>query len=172
MRKFILPLLVLAASGPAFAQSSTLDKVYACTGITKAEERLACFDGAVAGFKQAQAKGDVRVVTKEQAVEAEKQAFGLRTPDAATAARASVGVAPPTPKPIENVMLKLTAANKRPDGKYRFTMEDGQVWEQIDSDSVSSVKKFPASAEIKTAMMGSFMLKIDGGRGIRVRRVK
>jgi hypothetical protein len=69
---FILPLVVLAVSGPAVAQGSTLDKVYACTGIAKAEDRLACFDGAVAGFKQAQAAGDVKVVTREQTVKAEK----------------------------------------------------------------------------------------------------
>ena len=104
--------------------------------------------------------------------QAEKQAFGLREADATVAAKASVGVAPPTAKPIENVQLTLTAATKRADGKYRFTMSDGQVWEQIDSDSVSGVRKLPVSAEIKTASLGSFMMNIDGGRAIRVRRVK
>lgn len=174
MRKFILPMLVLAASGPAFAQGSTLDKVYACTGITKAEERLACFDGAVAGFKQAQAKGDVRVVTKEQTAQADKQAFGLREADAVEAARASAGAlpAPAAPTTLDTVQVKLTSAAKRADGRYRFTMEDGQVWEQVDSDSVSGLKKLPLPAEIKTAYLGSFLMKIDGGRAIRVRRVK
>ena len=172
MRLFILPVLAIAASGSAFAQGSTLDKVYACTGITKAEDRLACFDGAVAGFKQAQAKGDVQVVTREQAVQAETKAFGLREADATVAAKASVGVAPAVPKPIENVKLTLTVATKRADGKYRFTMSDGQIWEQIDSDSVGNVRKLPLSAEIKTASLGSFMMNIDGGRAIRVRRVK
>ena len=172
MRLFILPLLAIAASGSALAQGSTLDKVYSCTGIAKADDRLACFDAAVAGFKQAQATGDVQVVTREQAVQAEKQAFGLREADATVAAKASVGVAPPTAKPIENVQLTLTAATKRADGKYRFTMSDGQVWEQIDSDSVSGVRKLPVLAEIKTASLGSFMMNIDGGRAIRVRRVK
>lgn len=174
MRKFILPLLVFAASGPAFAQGSTLDKVYACTGITKAEDRLACFDGAVAGFKQAQAAGDVKVVTREQTVQAEKQAFGLRESDAVEAARASAGAlpAPAAPAAIENVQVKVTVAVKRADGKYRFTLDDGQIWEQVDSDSVSGLKKLPLSAEIKTAYLGSFLMKIDGGRAIRVRRVK
>ena len=65
MRLFILPVLAIAASGSAFAQGSTLDKVYACTGITKAEDRLACFDGAVAGFKQAQAKGAKQAFAKD-----------------------------------------------------------------------------------------------------------
>ena len=172
MRLFILPVLAIAASGAAFAQGSTLDKVYACTGVAKAEERLACFDAAVASFKQAQTKGDVQVVTREQSVAAEKQAFGLRAPEAAASAKAAVGVAPATPAPIENVVLQLTAATKRADGKYRFTMSDGQVWEQIDSDNVQGLNKLPASAEFKTASLGSFMMKIGGERAIRVRRVK
>lgn len=172
MRLFILPVLAIAASGAAFAQGSTLDKVYACTGITKAEERLACFDAAVASFKQAQTKGEVQVVTREQAVAAEKQAFGLRDVEATASAKAAAGVAPPAPAPLQNVMLQLTSATKRPDGKYRFTMSDGQVWEQIDSDNVQGLKKLPAPAEVKTASLGSFMMKIDGGRAIRVRRVK
>ncbi|MEQ1785377.1 MAG: hypothetical protein ABMA14_28860, partial [Hyphomonadaceae bacterium] len=66
MRMFFLPVLAIAASGSALAQSSTLDKVYSCAGIAKADDRLACFDAAVAGFKQAQAAGEVHVVTREQ----------------------------------------------------------------------------------------------------------
>ena len=174
MRMFILPLLVIAASGSAFAQGSTLDKVYACTGITKAEDRLACFDGAVAGFKQAQAAGDVKVVTREQIAQGEKQAFGLRETAAVEAAQASAGTLPAqaAPAPIANVQVKIAGAAKRADGKYRFTLEDGQVWEQIDSDSVGSMKKLPLSAEIKTAFLGSFLMKIENGKTIRVRRVK
>ena len=172
MRVFILPLLAIAASGSALAQSSTLDKVYSCSGITKAEDRMACFDAAVAGFKQAQATGEVQVVTREQAVAAEKQAFGLRTSDAAVVARSTDGVAPPAPKAIENVQLKLMSAVKRADGRYRFTMEDGQVWEQVETSMVGGVNRLPAPAEIKSAAFGSFMMKIDDGRAIRVRRVK
>lgn len=174
MRMFILPLLVIAASGPALAQGSTLDKVYACTGITKAEDRLACFDGAVAGFKQAQAAGDVKVVTREQIAQGEKQAFGLRETAAVEAARTSAGAAPAqaAPAPIANVQVKIASVAQRVDGKYRFTLEDGAVWEQIDSGNVPGVRKLPVSAEIKTAALGSFLMKIEGGKTLRVRRVK
>jgi hypothetical protein len=172
MRVIMLSVLAIAASGAAAAQGTTLDRVYACTSITKTDDRLACFDAAVADFKQAQTTGDVQVVTREQAVQAEKQAFGLRAPEAVVAAKTTAGVAPPAPEVIETVKVQLTAAVKRGDGKYRFTMSDGQVWEQIDTDTVSGVRKLPLPAEIKTAALGSFMMKIDGGRAIRVRRVK
>lgn len=173
MRLFILPVLAIAASGAAFAQGSTLDKVYACTGIAKAEERLACFDSAVASFKQAQTQGDVRVVTKEQDAAAQKQAFGLRDAGATNAAKASAGAAPiAAPAPMENVRLTLSEATLRKDGKYRFTMSDGQVWEQISSESVQGLRKLPASVQIKTAALGSFKMSIDGGGTTRVKRIK
>lgn len=176
MRLFILSVLAVAASGSAVAQGpgqgTTLDRVYACTSVGKADDRLACFDAAVADFKKAQTTGDVQVVTRQQAVEAEKQAFGLRAPEAVAAAKTTAGVAPPAPEAIENVTVQLTAAVKRADGKYRFTLSDGAVWDQIDSDRVSGLKNLPVSAEIKTASLGSFMMKVDGGKAIRVRRVK
>lgn len=174
MRMFVLPVLAIAASGSAMAQGSTLDKVYSCAGITKADDRLACFDAAVAGFKQAQAAGDIQVVTKQQVVEGEKQAFGLRDSDAVEAARASAGAlpAPAAPAAIDSVLVKVASAVKRADGKYRFTLDDGQVWEQVGSDSVGSLRKLPLPAEIKAASLGSFLMKIEGNSAVRVRRVK
>ncbi len=174
MRVFVLPVLAIAASGSAMAQGSTLDKVYSCAGITKSDDRLACFDDAVAGFKEAHAAGEIQIVTKEQVVEGEKQSFGLRDSGAVEAARASAGAlpAPAAPATIDSVQVKVASAVKRGDGKYRFTLEDGQIWEQIDSDSVGGLRKFPLSAEIRAASLGSFMMKIDGKQAVRVRRVK
>ncbi|MEQ1784563.1 MAG: hypothetical protein ABMA14_24720, partial [Hyphomonadaceae bacterium] len=102
------------------------------------------------------------------------QAFGVRDSDAVEAARASAGAlpAPTAPAAIANVQVKVTSAVKRGDGKYRFTLEDGQIWEQIDSDAISGLRRLPLSAEIKAAAFGSFMMKIEGNPSLRVRRVK
>ena len=53
MRVFILLTAAVLAAGAAFAQESPLAKVYACAGLPKADERLACYDAAIAGLKQA-----------------------------------------------------------------------------------------------------------------------
>jgi hypothetical protein len=56
--------------------------------------------------------------------------------------------------------------------KATIRLENGQVWEQIDTDELSRSKVRKAKeATIKRASLGSFLMTIDGGSGIRVRRV-
>lgn len=164
MRVFIiLASVAVLPVGIATAQEAGLGKVYACAAIADSNARLACFDSAVAGIRQAQAAGDIKVVTREQAAEGAKQAFGL---SASAAGAAAVQIETP-----DRVSVSLTAIDKRADGKSRFTTSDGQVWDQIGVEKVVR-KTLPIEAEIRSAALGSFMMKIDGGAPIRVRRVK
>lgn len=166
-----------AFAATAQAQESQVDKVYACAGVSDGAARLACFDAAVAAMKQAQAAGDVSVVSRAQIQQAEKDTFGLG-PQAQTTAVTGVLKGAPAPAAadaeaeLDNVKVTISTATKRPDGTYRFTLDNGQVWEQVETDKVSGLKPLPASAEIRKASLGSFMMKINGGRSIRVRRVK
>ncbi|MEL6474525.1 MAG: hypothetical protein AAFQ21_10605, partial [Pseudomonadota bacterium] len=58
-------------------------------------------------------------------------------------------------------------------GKLNVLQENGQVWEQTDSDRVYySKRKGVESAEVKRAAFGSFRMKLDGGRAFRVKRVE
>ena len=59
----------------------------------------------------------------------------------------------------------------RNDGKLRFTMENGQVWKQIDSTTLRNIGQAPWTAEIRKASFGSFLLSLNGGRAVRVERV-
>lgn len=166
MRVFILLTVAALAAGAAFAQEAPLAKVYACAGLPKADERLACYDAAIAGLKQAEATGGVAVVSREQITEASEQAFGFRKPEAAGIA------APNAAQQLDNVQVTIASAAKRADGKYRFTLDNGQVWDQIEVERIDRIGAFPLKAEIKAAALGSFLMRIEGGRSIRVRRVK
>ena len=176
MRFFVITAifaLCVGSVGGAFAQEAPLSKVYACAGISGAQERLACFDAAVAGLKQAEASGGVTVVTPEQKAAAAKQSFGFAEGGAAAqkAQAAAVGAAPPPEQP-DVVTVKIIEAVKARDNRHRFTLDNGQVWEQVETDKVQGIKTLPATAEIRKASLGSFMMKINDGRSIRVRRVK
>ena len=57
-------------------------------------------------------------------------------------------------------------------GKLRLTMENGQVWRQVDTTRLRNVGQGPWTAEIKKAALGSFMLTLNDGRPVRVERVK
>ena len=173
MRLLIITAFSALCAGGAFAQEAPLAKVYACAGIAGAQERLACFDAAVAGLKQAEAKGSVTVVTPEQKAAAATQSFGFADGGAAAqkAQAAAVGVAPPPEQP-DVVNVKVVEAVKARDNRHRFTLDNGQVWEQVETDKVQGINVLPASAEIRKASLGSFMMKINDKRAIRVRRVK
>ena len=171
MRVLILLTAAVLAAGAAFAQEP-LAKVYACAGLPKADERLACYDAAVAGLKQAEATGGVAVVSCEQVTEASEQAFGFKKPEAADIARAAGIAVPNAPEQPDDVQVTIASAAKRADGKYRFTLDNRQVWEQIEIEKIDRLGALPLKAEIKAAALGSFMMRIEGGRSIRVRRLR
>lgn len=162
--------LLAACSAPAFAQEAPLDKVYACAAKTVDAERLACYDAAIGVLKQAQAEGGIAVVDSAQIAAAEKEAFGLETPSLSALARSA---SPTTNAPeLERVVVTLKSAERRPNGSFRFTTEDGQVWDQIDTYDLGRTLTTPVEAEIKKASLNSFMLKPTNRSAVRVRRIR
>lgn len=170
--------VIALGAPPAFAQEAPLDNVYACAAKTDNAERLACYDAAVAGLKQAQTSGGVAVVARSQIEAAEKEAFGFSQPSLSELARsankmpAPGAAAAPPPQELDRVTLTVKALERRPDGTYRFTMENGQVWEQIDGNELGKTLRAPVTAEIKKGAIGSYMLKVGDRASVRVRRIK
>ena len=171
--------IFLLSSAPALAQEAPLEKVYACAGKTDSAERLACYDAAVAGLKQAQTSGGVAVVARSQIEAAEKEAFGLSQTSLSELARsankmpaAPGAAAGPPPQELDRVTLTVKALERKPDGTYRFTMENGQVWEQIDGNELGKTLRAPLTAEIKKGAIGSYMLKVGERPSVRVRRIR
>lgn len=161
---------------PAFAQQAPLDKIYACAGITDGAQRLACFDAAVAGLKQAENSGGLAVVDRTQIERAEKEAFGLATPSlsalAESARSTTAAPAAEKPKALDHVTFTVKSVKLGPDGKYRFVMENGQEWRQTDGMKLASLGKGPWQAEIRKGAMGGYMLKLDDRTAVRVKRAE
>jgi hypothetical protein len=55
-------------------------------------------------------------------------------------------------------------------GALIVTLENGQVWQQTDSKSISPLKK--KEARIYQAALGSYKMKLDGGLAFRVERIR
>lgn len=164
------------AAGASEAQESEIDRIHACSSITDAGARLACFDAAVAAMKRAQASGEVSVVSRAQIQQAEKDSFGLGSAAQASAvanvATGSSATAPAATPEIEVMKVTIATATKRPDGTYRFTLDNGQVWEQTDTVSLGTLSRGTIEAEIRRASMGTFMLKPGNRSAVRVKRIK
>lgn len=72
---------------------------------------------------------------------------------------------------LEELNQRITAMRRNPDGKLVLTLENGQVWVQLDSRRV----RLAAGDEvrIRRAAMGSYLLAgADMTQGMRVRRIR
>lgn len=172
--------LSLAALGlSASAETATVrptDPIYACSEKADDAERLACFDAAVAALKSAEISGTVRTIDVAAMEKIERESFGFSLPSLSDVFRRSDRDGkgkPSTEDQIQEVtyVIKSVSVNSVT-RKATIKLENGQIWEQIDTEELSRSKVRKAKeARIKRASLGSFLMTIDGGSGIRVRRV-
>jgi hypothetical protein len=133
-----------------------------CRKIEDSAQRLACYDTAVEAMSRAQTSGDLVTLDRKQRQAVRKQAFGFTLP---TLSMFDTGE-----KQVDKIDDTLASAHQIAGGKWVFQMQDGAVWRQIDDEWLSR-RPHPGSAiVIKRAMLGSYMLTVDGQPGLRVHR--
>ena len=114
---------------------------------------------------QAEAKGDIVVVDREQARSVRRQAFGFSLPSLAVFERGEA------PEEIDNV-TGIAKRAYQAGGKWVIELEDGAVWQQTDTENVVRQPRPGTKVEIRRASMGSFFMNLDGQRAVRARRVE
>ena len=167
-----LSLLAALATTTAVAQpkgearSAMLQKLVDCRKVTDEAARLACYDQATAALDQAEAKGDIVVVDREQARKVRRQAFGFSMPSITLFERGE------TQEDLENVSGVVAVARVNGAGKWVIQLEDGAVWAQVDSHEFHKTPKAGMKVKIRQAALGSFLMSIDNGGAFRARRVE
>jgi hypothetical protein len=155
-----------AASGLKTPGRAELVKALSdCRAITDPTERLACYDKAAAALDQAQAKGDVIVVDRQQVREVKRQAFGFNLDALSIFDRGGAKDAAE-----ESITGVARSAAQTSTGKWIVTLEGGEIWRQIDTEELSRDPHPGSNIRIRRAVLGSFMMNIDGQPGIRVHR--
>lgn len=162
---------VLAASGAAAqprteGRAALVQKLSDCRKLTDDPARLACYDSATAALEQAEAKGDIVVVDREQARTVRRQAFGFQLPSLSMFERGD------EKDTVDNVAGKIAQARQDGSGKWILRLEDGAVWQQVDVQELSLYPKAGQAVTIRKASLGSFMASVEGRRAFRVRRVE
>ncbi|WP_322297503.1 hypothetical protein [Brevundimonas sp.] len=134
-----------------------------CRTVTDAGERLICLDAASSALDQALRSGDILIVDRSQSQQAQRQAFG-------SVGASEIQSPVPAEPPIEAVETTLVQATLGGDGRWRFVLEDGSVWRQIDTDRVSIRNRAGEPVRIRRAALGSYLLVVGRSGAIRVRR--
>lgn len=160
------------AAGGAQAQpkiesrSAMLQKLVDCRKLTDEAARLACYDQATVALDQAEAKGDIVVVDREQARKVRRQAFGFSVPSITLFERGE------SKEELENATGVVAVARINGAGKWVIKLEDGAVWTQVDANELFRTPKPGMSVKIRQAAMGSFMMSVDNTGAFRVRRTE
>src|SRR5690606_1333019 len=140
----------------------------ACISITADAERLACYDAqAQAQRAAAPAPAPAPAPQAENAGDGDGNGFSL---GGLASALSPFGGGEDSGSDTNLVTSSLRGAREFVPGRYRFTLENGQVWEQ----TTSADRLFlPANAaglpvEIVTAPLGGYFMRIGDRRGVRV----
>lgn len=161
----------LAASGAAAqpkaeGRAALVQTLSDCRKVADDTARLACYDSAAAALEQAEAKGDIVVVDREQARTVRRQAFGFQLPSLSMFERGE------EKETVDNVSGKIAQARQDGSGKWILRLEDGAVWQQVDVQELSLYPKPGQSVTVRKATLGSFLASVEGRRAFRVRRVE
>lgn len=161
--------LFVLISAPAVAQQAPIDKVYACADISDANVRHTCFDALVPELKKARS-GSFSIPTTPTVRLQQQAELGLSKPPPSALTAPVTQPGDSALKAIDRISLPVKTIMTGPDGKTRFTMENGQIWKQVDSARLRNIGDGPWTADIRKAAFGSYLLTIGKSAAIRVER--
>ena len=189
--KFIISVMIFVTAAPslALAQSSnTLSGLFACENITDKNTQLNCFLDETAKLRGVETSVEKNALDNVAPLSIQKdvmpkQPTVLREAEAPVVKEAPVEKAVVEDEPFIPVQKDttpkkrtLTIASTTTFGRndyVRFTMANGEVWQQSSYGKVRLGRGNPDKLTIKKAYFNSFLARVnDKGTGIRVKRVK
>jgi hypothetical protein len=163
---------LLAAGGSAAAQNPPPDRapivqsLADCRKLTEDSARLACYDKAVAALDQAEARGDIVVVDRDQARKVRRQAFGLPLPSLSLFDKGE------SDEELNNMTAQVVTARQDGTGRWTVKLDSGATWTQVDTSPLRRTPRPGMPVTIRKAALGSFMMKIGDQHAVRAKRVE
>jgi hypothetical protein len=179
----IAVLLVCILCALPCTASEPLAGLLACRSIGDSAARLACFDRETAALASAPAASLAAPAVppaSQAAVPASlaaapvpaapvldaQQSFGL-SGSAIAANEEAKGARPAKLAKVESRIVGLALTGN---GRTVFTLENSQVWRQLESDG-DMLAKLGDVATISRGLLGSYWLQLKNGRGCKVTRI-
>ncbi|WP_309092280.1 hypothetical protein [Phenylobacterium sp.] len=158
-------LAILAAPAAAQPADPALKGLAECAGVADPAAKGACYDAAYQALEQQVRTGELSIIRRKEAQEAQRGAFGLDLPSLSLFDRAAGGEGP-----LERVTDELARAYQDGGGRWVFELKSGATWRQIDNEAIAPRPKAGAAVEVRKAALGSFFLKVGEARGVRAKR--
>lgn len=161
-------LLALGGTAPANAQEADyIEALKACRAIADAAERLACYDAKVGSMVSASEAGDVRIVDREDVRRTRRQLFGFTVPDL------DILEGDEQDKEASELLeTTITGARQLNSKVWRFTTEEGAVWEINNAPRRLAPIKAGDSVIFKKASLGFYFIRINGQMGVKGKRIE
>jgi hypothetical protein len=166
-----LPALLVAVSllaPAAVAEPETMDGIFACAAISSDADRLACYDEAAGRLKTASDAGEFTTITREEVERVQKESFGLPSFSLPAIGRLAEKSGDKKLAEIEEIEAGIVSVKKNSVGQTLVTLDNGQVWRVTDTYELRA--KGAKKAVVRKAALGSFKMKLDNGRTVRVAR--
>jgi len=168
VKKFILIFVLFSCT--AFAQTNLKESLVLCKTQSDSLKRLTCYDNVVEALSDNKAKLKEKPAKKAEIANANNPK--PIQPENQLAEKKFGQEEKYRTDEVDQVRFVIKSATLSLRKKWKFEFENGQRWEQKDSDKFA---KFVAGDEvlIKRGVMNAFYLKkIGSKRNIRVKRIK
>ena len=158
-----------AAAGQARTETPQRPELFEalvrCRAITNDAARLQCFDRTAANLQQAAERREVVVVDQAQVRESRRRLFGLSLP------RLPVfGGGDEDAEEIRSIESQVASAHQEGYGRWVVRLQDGSTWVQTDDNVLASRPRSGQPVRVSRGALGSYMMRINGQPGVRVRR--
>ncbi len=159
------PAIARAPLRPHEAASSVITEITGCVAITDKVARLACFDAATAKLVEATAKGDVKIVDREDIRATRRSLFGFTLPHVAFFK--GDDTAEDTPSEIDTTIKSVGPSEY---GKFTLTMEDGAVWKT--TEPLPRDPRAGMPVHLKRGALGNYFIRVGAMRSVTAQRVR
>lgn len=151
----------VVAAAPQRPVNALVQRLTDCRAVADEAERLRCYDAAVTGLAEAAGSGAVVVMDREDVRRTRRTLFGFPLP--------RIGLFDGGEAEAREIRAKVSAVREVGYGRWRITLEDGAIWET--TEAMNRPPTAGATATIRKASLGSYMLSVGSGRYVRARRI-
>jgi hypothetical protein len=174
-----LALAGLFVLGPAVSLAASTAAIESCTKLSDDKERLACFDKEVAAQIARESHGAAGAASVTPATSTPTASGAAKPPKLTEEQKMGFGAekvqkleAPAdAPAPLKTLTTTIQAIATNANGRQVFTLENGQVWRQVELDPKFTVHPGD-TVKIEHGALGSFWMSPNTHSHTHVTRVR